>query len=103
MQKLYAYAFAHVSAAAAVAMRRCPCGTHITSKIDKAMAEIAALFRWDEFPECHFYFFWFFDAIDESHAVDETDAMCIRDDGRFSKHIPHDKIGTFSSDAGQSE
>ena len=69
----------------------------ITSMVNQAMAEITSLFRWNDFPESHFYFFRFFDVVYQSHAVYKTDTMGICDNGRFSKDISHNEVCAFSS------
>ena len=39
------------------------CGADGTAVIDEAVAEAVSLFRWNEFPEFHFYFLGIFDPI----------------------------------------
>ena len=79
-------------------MRICPCCTDIPAMLHQSVTEIIPLFRWNDLPQFHLYFFRFLDVFYQSHAVHQTDTVCVCDDRRFSKHIPHDQIRTFASD-----
>ena len=68
---------------------------------DQAVAEIAAFFRGNDFPEGHLDFLRLLDAVHETHAVGQADAVGVCDNGRLAKNITHDEVGAFSSHTGQ--
>ena len=91
--------FADVIETAAVAVWRCPRGTDCTPVIHKPVAEIIALLRRNQLPECHLHFLWFPDPVHEPNAVRQADTVRISDDCRLSKDVPHHQIGAFSADS----
>ena len=91
--------FADVIETAAVAVRCCPCGTDRAPVIHEPVAEIIALLRWNQLPECHLHFLWFPDPVYKPDAVHQADTVRICDDCRLSKDIPHHQIGAFSADS----
>lgn len=93
--------FANFRTAAAIAVRCSSGGTDIASVIDQTVTKIASFFGRDQFPECHLYFFWFFDAVHQPHPVYQTDAVGVCDNGRLAEYITYDEIGAFSSDSGE--
>lgn len=87
--------------AAVFAVRSRACAADVTSVQYKTVAQIVAFFRWDDLPQFHFYFLWIFDVIHQSDPVTKTDAVRVRHDGRFSKDISHNQVGTFTPDTRQ--
>lgn len=59
-----------------------------TAMLHQSVTEIIPLFRWNDLPQFHLYFFRFLDVFYQSHAVHQTDTVCVCDDRRFSEHIP---------------
>ena len=83
---------------APLTVRLCPGGTDFPAVTDEPVAEIAAFFRRNDFPELHLDFFRILCTIDKSHPVRQSDAMRIRHNRRLSKYIAHNQIGTLASD-----
>ena len=75
--------FADVIETAAVAVWRCPRGTDCTPVIHEPVAEIIALLRRNQLPECHLHFLWFPDPVHEPNAVRQADTVRISDDCRL--------------------
>ena len=63
------------------------------------MAEITALLRRYDLPESHLNLFGFFDSVNQTDAVTQTDTMCVRHNRRFPENITHDQVCTLASDS----
>ena len=79
------------------------CGADSAAVMDKVVAEIRRFFWRKNFTEFPFDFHRFFQSVHQSHAVAQTDAMGIDNDGRFAEKVTKDQIGSFSSYAGKSD
>ena len=70
---------------------------------NKPMAQIISLFRRHDLPELPLYFGGLLDAVHQADQVAQTDAVSIRDNGRFAEHISHDQIRALSAHTGESQ
>ena len=70
---------------------------------DEAMAQVISLFRRYDLPEFPLYFGGLLDAVHQADQVAQTDAVSIRDNSRFAKHVSHDQICALSAHTGESQ
>ena len=84
-------------------MRICPCCTDVPAMLHQSVTEIIPLFRWNDLPQFHLYFFRFLDVFYQSHAVHQTDTVCVCDDRRFSEDITHDEVRALAAHAGRTK
>ena len=96
---LHACLRADILQTALVTVRLRPRRTDFTPVIHQAVAEIAAFLRWNQLPECHFHALRVLDSFHQPYPVYQADAVRIRDNRRFSKHIPHNEVGALSADS----
>ena len=74
---LHTVFLADISEAALFAVRRGSGGADFPAVVYQSVAEVAAFFWRNDFPECHLHFFRLFDIIYQTDTVGETDAMGI--------------------------
>ena len=91
---LHSHLFTDIVQTTAVTIRFCPRRTYFTSMIHKTVTQIIPFLRRNDLPECHLYFFGFFDSIDKTNTVCKADTVCVSYDCRFSKDIffPHPEV-----------
>ena len=65
---------------------------HSAAVHHKAVAQVAALFRRNDFPQGHFHLLRLLDAVHKADLVAQTDAVGVGDNGRFAEHIAHDQV-----------
>ena len=64
------------------------------------VAEIAAFFRRQQFPQGHFHLIGVFYR-NQAHTPADADAVGIRHNGGFVENIPHNQVGGFPANAGK--
>ena len=94
---LHSHLFTDIVQTTAVTIRFCPRRTYFTSMIHKTVTQIIPFLRRNDLPECHLYFFGFFDSIDKTNTVCKADTVCVSYECRFSKYLSHDQLRTLSS------
>ena len=93
--------FTDILKAASVTIGLCSSRTDLSAMEYQTVTKIASFLRGNDLPQFLFYLGGLFDALYQSHAIYQTDAMGVCHDCRFAKYITHDQISTFPANSGQ--